>query len=78
MAFDTQNQRRSALNSAVRLNLPIAVGVIGLDARAMRLFQYAHDSFPVPEDNWFPQNAVDGEWAARNAVSGDWSDQEDV
>lgn len=48
MAFDTENQRRSALNTAIHRNLPIATGIIGLDARAMMLFQYAHDSFPAP------------------------------
>ena len=47
MAFDTENQRRSALNSAIYKNLPIADGTIGLDDRAMMLFQYAHDSFPT-------------------------------
>jgi hypothetical protein len=48
MAFDTQNQRRSALNSAIYRNLPIASGTITIGARAMMLFQYAHDSFPSP------------------------------
>lgn len=48
MAFDTENQRRSALNTAIYRNLPIATGTIGIDARAMMLFQYAHDSFPSP------------------------------
>lgn len=48
MAFDTENQRRSALNSVIYRNLPIADGTIGIDDRAMMLFQYAHDSFPAP------------------------------
>lgn len=47
-AFDTENKRRSSLNTAIYRNLPIADGVIGLDDRAMMLYQYAHDSFPVP------------------------------
>lgn len=47
-AFDTENKRRSALNTAIYRNLPIADGIIGLDDRAMMLYQYAHDSYPPP------------------------------
>ncbi len=48
MAFDTENQRRSALNSAIRINLPVPDGSIDVGDSAMLLFQYAFDSFPAP------------------------------
>lgn len=78
-AFDTENKRRSALNTSIYRNLPIADGTIGLDDRAMLLFQYAHDSFPalIPAF-WLSQNSAYGDWSEKQGVSGDWLEQEEV
>lgn len=42
-AFDTENKRRAALNTALFQNLPIAAGTIGPEARAMRKIRFAYD-----------------------------------
>lgn len=47
-AFDTENKRRSALNTALYRNLPIADGSIDLGDRAMMLCRYAFDTFNSP------------------------------